>query len=392
MKILYTSTAYLPSIGGAQLYLHQVVSCLSKQHVVRVVSLWDTNRTDWLLGTTLRLPDTPKAYCVDGVPVHQIGLSLFEKIRIIPFTFGYYFLKDLSIEVISRQFEEKISQFSHDIDIVHNIRIGREPLSYASLKTARKSNVPFVFTPFHHPRWIGWNYTQYHSLYKKADLVFALTNAEKRTLIGFGVHEDRIVVTGHGPILSNNSDPAGFLEKHDINGPVVLFLGQHYHYKGYKQLLSAAPLIWKQVPETHFIFIGPPVKNSERYFENLSDRRIHRLGTVNLREKTDALSACTLLCVPSTQESFGGVYTEAWNFSKPVIGCDIPAVSELIDDGVDGFLVSQDPIQISDGICYLLLHSEERRNMGARGRNKVEKLYNKERIAQIVEDAYLNIA
>jgi hypothetical protein len=30
--------------------------------------------------------------------------------------------------------------------------------------------------------------------------------------------------------------------------------------------------------------------------------------------------------------------------------------------------------------------------MGARGRNKVEKLYNKERIAQIVEDAYLNIA
>jgi hypothetical protein len=35
----------------------------------------------------------------------------------------------------------------------------------------------------------------------------------------------------------------------------------------------------------------------------------------------------------------GGVYTEAWSFCKPVIGCPIPAVSELIVEGVDGCLV-----------------------------------------------------
>ena len=42
-----------------------------------------------------------------------------------------------------------------------------------------------------------------------------------------------------------------------------------------------------------------------------TDPRIHRLGSLNLQQKTNALAACTLLCVPSTQESFGCVYTEA---------------------------------------------------------------------------------
>jgi glycosyltransferase involved in cell wall biosynthesis len=59
----------------------------------------------------------------------------------------------------------------------------------------------------------------------------------------------------------------------------------------------------------------------------VNDPRILELGSVDLQTKTDALEACTLLCLPSTQESFGGVYTEAWSFKKPVIGCDIPAVS-----------------------------------------------------------------
>ena len=58
--------------------------------------------------------------------------------------------------------------------------------------------VPFCFTPFHHPKWRGWNYREYCELYRKADGIFALTDSEKETLIKLGVSSDKIFVTGTG--------------------------------------------------------------------------------------------------------------------------------------------------------------------------------------------------
>jgi glycosyltransferase involved in cell wall biosynthesis len=112
------------------------------------------------------------------------------------------------------------------------------------------------------------------------------------------------------------------------------------------------------------------------------------MGAVDLQTKTDALAACSVLCVPSSQESFGGVYTEAWFFEKPVIGCDIPAVREVIDNGVDGFLVRQDPAEIADRICQLLLNPAKAEKMGQAGRRKVIKNYTWDKIAQRTEAAY----
>ena len=203
-----------------------------------------------------------------------------------------------------------------------------------------------------------------------------------------GVREERIFVTGMGPVLAAQANAATFLRENHIDGPMVLFLGQHFQYKGYRQLLQAARLVWQRVPEAHFVFVGPAVGRSERAFEAQADKRIHRLGKVDLQEKTNALAACALLCVPSTQESFGGVYTEAWNFGKPVIGCNIPAVAEVIADGVDGYLVVQEPMQIAERICHLLLHPTEAQTMGATGQRKVAEHYTWRRIAERTEQAY----
>ena len=72
--------------------------------------------------------------------------------------------------------------------------------------------------------------------------------------------------------------------------------------------------------------ITPRTPFSQKFFtQQPPDPRLIELGTVDLQQKTNALAACTLLCLPSTQESFGGVFTEAWSFEKPVIGANIPA-------------------------------------------------------------------
>lgn len=391
MQLLYTLTTYPPTIGGAQLHQHLLAQYLSQKHQIQVISQWDKNRTDWLLGTTINAPSSNFDYTIDGINVHRLGLTSAEKRSLIPYLPFYYPLMEIALPPIANCLEKKLHFYAENADLIHNVRIGREGLSYASFQAAKIHNIPFILTPVHHPRWAGWLYRAYLKLYQLADAVIALTQAEKEILIDLGVSEERIHITGHGPILAEKADPNNFKERHHLQEPIILFLGQHYPYKGYQQLLKAAPLIWQKIPEAQFVFIGPQVKQSETYFEQFQDPRIHRLGSVSLQEKTDALAACNMLCVPSTQESFGGVYTEAWSFAKPVIGCNIPAVSEVISDGKDGYLVNQNPSEIADKICYLLLNPSEAEILGKTGKSKVEKYFNWQHLSEITEEIYKKV-
>lgn len=388
MKLLYTLTTYPPAIGGAQLHQHLLAQQLHQKHPIQVITHWNQNRTDWLLGTTIKAPHKSQDYTVDHIPVHQIGINFQDKLKLLPYLPIYYPLMSIALPQIADILETYLTNYAQDRDLIHNVRIGREGISYASYNLAKKLDIPFVFTPVHHPRWVGWRYQEYIKLYQLADAVITLTHSEKQILIQLGVKEDKIHLTGHGPILAANSYPENFKQRYQINEPIILFLGQHYPYKGYQQLLEATPEIWKKIPEAKFVFIGPPVGNSEQIYAQYQDSRIIRLGSVDLQTKTDALAACTLLCVPSTQESFGGVYTEAWSFAKPVIGCDIPAVAEVITQGVDGFLVPQESSSLAKVISQILLDNQLATNLGKAGQEKVRQNFTWERLAKKTEHIY----
>ncbi|UZQ55224.1 glycosyltransferase family 4 protein [Trichothermofontia sichuanensis B231] len=390
MNILYTLTSYPPAIGGAQIHTHLLVQQLAQQHTITVTSHWKENRTDWLLGTTLNHP-IPLNYQIDNIPVRQLGFTIPQKLFLAPWVLLYYPLMPIAIPLIAHTIHQQLKNLAPTADLIHNVRIGREGLSWASYYLARQRNIPFVFTPLHHPRWVGWRYREYIKLYQQADAAIALTPTEKQTLITLGVNPDRIHITGIGPVLAPQADPEHFRHTYGITGPIVLFLGQHYAYKGYRQVLEASKIVWQQHPDTQFVFIGPPVKASEAIFTEFADPRIHRLGTVSVQDKTNALAACDLLCVPSTQESFGGVYVEAWSFKKPVIGGRIPAIADVITDTIDGLLVNQNSQEIAEAILYLLNHSTHSTNMGLAGYEKVQKQYTWVQLAKKVEDIYTSL-
>jgi glycosyltransferase involved in cell wall biosynthesis len=388
VNLLYTLTAYPPSTGGAQAHFHQLARQLAQRHQVKVAAHWDRTRTDWLLGTTLTSPRRPKSYLLDGIPVQLLSLTTSQRWRIAPWVLGYYLAKGAAIARISDSLLHHLAPLAHNTGLIHNGRIGREALSFASFKLARQLDVPFVFTPFHHPRWAGWNYRHYLQLYREADGLIALTEAEKETLIALGVQPHRIFVTGMGPILASTPDGSAFRRRYALDGPVILFLGQKYRYKGLAALLLATTAVWPQFPEAHFVFIGPRTRYSRSLFRRHRDRRILELGIVDLQSKTDALAACDLLCLPSLQESFGAVFLEAWMLGKPVIGGDVPAVRQVIDDGVDGYVVAQQPAVLAERICYLLRHPSVRVEMGRHGRTKTLSRFTWDRLARLTEAAY----
>lgn len=395
MKILYTATAYAPSVGGAQIHLHELVKCMrSFGHSVSAVAFWNETRTDWLLGTTLLLPSSRKSYNVDGVRVNLLDTCLREKIFLTPAVLSYPLLQGWSLRQISELYERKLQSICPQVDIIHNTRIGREVTSLASYRLARKRRVRFILTCNHHPRWKGWFYRHYSWLYRNADALIALTTAEKNTLIALGVSPQKVFVTGIGPVVSPQAYPQRFIDRYGISGPMVLFLGQKYQYKNFAEILRAAPLVWQKNPGANFVFIGPRTRYSRKLFSKINDKRIIELDAIDIQTKTDALAACALLCLPSTQESFGGVFLEAWSFKKPVIGADIVSVRDVISQGNDGLLVSAGTAMHKDlalKINTLLQDSSLAEQLGSNGFRKVSQYYNWNTIAKNTESVYKSL-
>ncbi len=373
--ILYTITAYIPSIGGAQLHLHEFARHMALTRPIATIYQWDENRTDWLLGTTLNGPTASQPGPIDHVARYRLALTPDQRAALRFWVRFYRVVQGPAIEHIAEAFLTQLKRLTADAlafppEIVHNSRVGREGLSVASWKLAQHLHVPFVLTPNHHPRWKGWLYRHFIRLYQRADALIAYSDFEAEELVRLGVPTANIHRLGIGPILAPSANGAHFRQRFGIGpeAPLVLFLGQKYPYKGIDQLLKAIPNVWARFPETWFAFVGPRTAYSTRLFEAAGTHaRIIELDAVDLQTKTDALAACDVLCVPSSQESFGGVFVEAGQLGKPVIGGSAPAIREVIEDGNSGFIVNADPDMLANRLVQLIADPAMRTAFGNRG-------------------------
>jgi glycosyltransferase involved in cell wall biosynthesis len=392
MRILYISNLYPPAIGGSQVHLHCLAKAMQEQgNDVEVVTHTCRHRTDWLALSTVRT-EKDQHFIFEGVPVWQMGYSLRTRTRILPWALGYYALMPQAVRAISSEAGELFNRQIARPDIVHATRNGREFIVQAGLDFARRHHVPFVLTPNHHPRWRGWRYREFDRIYREADALFVLTEPEKKDLIEEkGVAEDKVHVTGVGPILSDTYSDEAFRDKFDIHGRFVLYLGQQFRYKGVGALLHSAPLVWQRHPDVTFVFIGPQSSYSKRLFAGVKDHRVRNLGAVDIHTKTSALAACNFLCLPSAQESFGGVYVEAWSLGKAVIGGRIPPIAALISEGTDGLLSSQKPPELADAVSYLLSNPKVCMEMGAAGFQKVQAKYTWKQLAAQIASIYSSL-
>lgn len=387
MKIAYALTGYVPSTGGAQIHFHEIARRLSVTQEVRVFCHWKENRTDWLRGVTVRAPGDSE-YVQDGVAVTQFNLDPSDRRRLAFWAWGYYAAMGASVAHIAGALEEKMDRLLGPVDLIHAGRMGREFLAWAALRTARRRKIPFVFTPFHHPQWSGWRWRWYLKLYREADALIALTRAEKEILAGLGVARERIHVIGHAPVLGDVKQVPDYFGP---GGPVVLFLGQKYAYKGVAQLLAAMPRVWARRPDVRFAFLGPRTPYSEKLFKTISDPRVIEKDRVPEADKQSALAQCAVFCLPSRQESFGSVFVEAWRFGKPVVGGNIPAAAELIEPGINGSLVGETPEELALALLTLLQDPDQARRFGAAGRQRVAEKYTWDAVLGALSRVYRSI-
>jgi glycosyltransferase involved in cell wall biosynthesis len=395
VRILYLVPRYWPSIGGAQLHSRELVNRMARRHAVQVVTQFTCDRYSFAHSVASALPGR---YWDGEIAVDRIGPQGAWRACLEPMSRLYGHVRPLNPpfawlldRAIAPQLERLVSQFRPDI--LHAVHIGLVYSSETACRVASRCRVPFVWTPLPHIEGrSGWGGPRFRRLYQKADALVAMTHRERQWLVTQGAEEERVHVIPVGPLISETYDGDAFRRAHGLEGtPMVLFLAQKQAYKGYKEMLQAAPLVWEQVPEARFVFVGPRTAESESVFSLHTDARIIELPAVDEVTKSSALAACDVFCMPSTQESLGVVYLEAWCFAKPVIAANIAIAQEVIDDGRNGLLVDQSPESIARATVALLQDPAAAARMGACGQHQVHARYAWEQQVETLSQVYATL-
>jgi phosphatidylinositol alpha-1,6-mannosyltransferase len=163
-------------------------------------------------------------------------------------------------------------------------------------------------------------------------------------------------------------------------GHVILTVGRWLtteRYKGMDTLIKALPRLLLRWPDVQLALVGSG--DDREWLENIArdsgvQLHVRFLSGLTYGELSACYAASELFALPSRGEGFGFVYLEAMARGKPVIGGAHGGAPEVIQDGVTGYLVPHgDPAQLATSIDALLSNPESARQMGARGRERVER-------------------
>lgn len=184
----------------------------------------------------------------------------------------------------------------------------------------------------------------------------------------------------------------------------VLFVGRLERRKGIHTIFEVLPRLMGEFPDLEVSFIGntdiPDEKLKCTYKEYFQKeygamnwaQRVSFLGQVGNEEKDQAFRDCDIFVGPSLYESFGIILIEAMSAAKPVIGCRIGGMQEIVEDGETGFLIEvEDTEELYFRIKQLLENAELRTQMGQRGFARFKQLFSNDAMVENTIQVYRKV-
>jgi len=116
--------------------------------------------------------------------------------------------------------------------------------------------------------------------------------------------------------------------------------------------------------------------------------KIKFLGFIS--DVTNAMAKSDLIISSSLEaESFGRTLIEGMALGKPIIASDVGAHSEIIDDGINGFLVKAGDINALTKKIKLILNNKHLAlKLGNNGKNKYNKYYTRDNYKNNIQKIY----
>lgn len=399
MKILHVTQNYEPSKGGTQ-------------HTMKKVSEYCTRE------------------CNDEVTVYTTNSYYgphrkeFKKIDIAEETMNGVFVKRFDFMRAHKPFAKYLSLFRKKVlkrkDPPYLMGLKNGPISPSMFNAMKQtdadvicaSSIHYLFSDY--PLWkqakrkpfvlYGALHLDNHGIIPKqyldrirfTDCYIANTEFEKECIAGYGINRDKIKVVGAATDVFEYADKLASVDdiktKYNIapHAKVMLCLGRQDIFKSIHCLLDAYKQLKQQHSSVCLIVAGAKGNYTDELLRySNDDASLHVLSNFTDVEKCELLKTADILVLPSSAESFGVVFLEAWSYHKPVIGAGVGAVASVIENAVDGLLFKPgDATDLALQINTLLNNEALCKRMGAAGYNKVMQQYTWPVIATRFRDCY----
>lgn len=274
---------------------------------------------------------------------------------------------------------KKIQKYEK-IKLIHSSPLYFTANLYA-FRFSKKKKIPFICTPLIHinPYKNEFFTPSFNYILKNSDAIIALTNLEKIFYSKYGIAKNKIHVIPPGidPNDYEKPDVEKFKIRYNIlrESPLLLYIGTKTFYKGVQNTIYALKYLIPKFRDIKLVVIGPDTREYYLFLKKLPTElksHIIDLGVVNKSTLSNAYASCDIFLLPSVDDSYGIVYLEAWLFKKPVIGALEGNISDVIEDGVNGILVSfKDVKKFALKIEELLNNYKLRDFLGNNGYNKL---------------------
>ncbi len=177
------------------------------------------------------------------------------------------------------------------------------------------------------------------------------------------------------------------------NAIVVGIVGRLVREKGYLELAEAMKKILHTHKDVWLLAIGPeePEKPDRICADIFSQYSIaERTRWLGPREDISELLACIdIYTLPSWREGFPRSAIEAAAMAVPIVATNIRGCRQVVDDGVNGYLVSPRAVdELAEAIVKLVQNSDLRLRMGKAGYEKARREFDEANVCKIVIDTY----
>ena len=261
--------------------------------------------------------------------------------------------------------------------------------AFLSLNYSQKYQIPFVFTPFYHYRIDAFKEsTVLPSMIKRSQAVIACTELEKYELIKIGGSPESIYVV---PLAFDSQIPLEYgytklkaRKELGITEDSFTVLIYPWSGKGGVAMLKAVSALSESFPNVTLLTIGDCDQTYIRAKSQIKQTTLRQidLGWVSNGKKWAAFYACDVFGMPSLNDAFGISYLNSWSVERPVIAAANTAASEIVENGIDGFLVDQTNINsIREALEIMAIDTRLTTQMGKNGNQKLKLKYTPKKMA-----------
>jgi len=213
------------------------------------------------------------------------------------------------------------------------------------------------------------NYSQWQRElleYELADFISIPSSFVKKTFTDNGIQENKLIVNPYGVDISKFKQ---LPKKDDVFR--ILNVGQGSFRKGFHHLLQA--FFELDLPNSELIHIGTVMPEMKSFLAKYNHPNIILIGNKPQNELKDYYSNASIFVLPTIDDGFAMVLSEAMACGLPVISTTNSGCPDLISkDGKEGFIIPIESVEsIKEKIEYLYRNQDKCLQMGVNAKKRI---------------------